>query len=404
MREQTILSRESISRNGTYLDWDTQPSLFKHYPEFCYRLSLSKFPQLGWLRSLRCITDFKYVASKPYYRLNVPSAGNLHPIELYVQIRNLNDVLSGIYHVDILREELVLIEEIGSQGLEPYVGLEHRLSGFILLFSIVPFRSSWKYGLRAWRYCYLDLGHQLGVLYALMNDCDLHPTKLSDIDAKGLNTVMGLGEEESVAAAFAFGEETIKSVKPMNDPLMRVASTDYTRRNSKLVENILSQNVYTDRYPLDSELWNETMNRSRRSARKFHPYPLPDDRVKPFFRLSCEESLDIVFVVLQAQSMQCGVYRNQECIQEGQFVSEMVALLLDQRFIQNASMVALIFSEHFDSKSHIEAGIYAQQLYLLSESFGIGCSGIGAFYDDEAARWNTNHLVHAVAIGGKKDE
>ena len=55
-------------------------------------------------------------------RLNVPSAGNLHPVELYVQIRGIKGIISGIYHIDALEERLVLLREIERDGLETYVG------------------------------------------------------------------------------------------------------------------------------------------------------------------------------------------------------------------------------------------------------------------------------------------
>ncbi|MDD2267300.1 nitroreductase family protein, partial [Sulfuricurvum sp.] len=76
-------------------------------------------------------------------------------------------------------------------------------------------------------------------------------------------------------------------------------------------------------------------------------------------------------------------------------------LLLEQRFIAGANMVVLIYAENFCASSHIEAGIYAQELYMACEYHEVGCSGIGAFYDDEASRWSDNALLYAVAIGGK---
>lgn len=404
MREATLLTRGNISRNGAYLDWDTQPAIFKHYPEFCYRIPLSNVPRLSWLSALRCITDVHTIGLKPYYRLNVPSAGNLHPVEVYVQIRNMSGMLSGIYHVDILHQALVLIEEIGSSGIEPYLGIEHRMSGFIVMFSIIPFRSSWKYGLRAWRYCYLDLGHQIAVLSALMMENELNATKLSVIDAEKLNTIMGFTEEEKLGAVFVLGEETTKRVKPLISPLLKVLPTDYTRTDSVLLQSMIDEPIFTDIPSIHRSFWSETINCSRRSARTFYPYALNDDLLKSFFELSYDQSIEVVYVILQAQTMHCGVYRNQECIEEGYFASETVALLLDQRFIHNAGMVALIFSEHFDSKSHIKAGMFAHQLYMLSESLALQCSGIGAFYDHEALRWSENKLIYAVAIGGKEDE
>ena len=93
VREETCLTRDSLAQNNRYLDWDSQPAMFKHYPHFCYRLKLSDIPSLQWLEQTRCISDKRLIAQAPYYGLNVPSAGNLHPLEIYVQLRNISGVL-----------------------------------------------------------------------------------------------------------------------------------------------------------------------------------------------------------------------------------------------------------------------------------------------------------------------
>jgi SagB-type dehydrogenase family enzyme len=52
------------------------------------------------------------------------------------------------------------------------------------------------------------------------------------------------------------------------------------------------------------------------------------------------------------------------------------------------------------------AGRMGERLYLVAEALGLGCCGIGAFYDDEAAEaLELNHesrLVYLVAVGAIK--
>lgn len=384
MREQTLLTREWVQNKQTFLDWDTQPASFKHYPHFCYRIKLSDLPSLQWLEETRCVTDKAIVAQRAYYRLNVPSAGNLHPIELYVQIRNVSGVLSGIYHLDTLESTLVLIREIGAEGIEPELGKEERFSGVIVMLSIVPFRSYWKYALRAWRYLYLDLGHQIGVLNTLFRHFGLNLLQMSPSNT--LNTMMGLGGDEYIGAVYGVGEWSERRAKRLDKPLMRVQPTDYTEKMDSLIASIQTIAPYTDipeskRYERILDL-----NSSRRSAREFNPLNINDSQIQMIMKSDAPKSLEIVFVVLQAHSMQA---------------ADMVHLLLDQHFIAGASVVALICAEAFCASSHIEAGIYAQELYMICEENGIGCSGIGAFYDNEALRYSDKPLLYAVAIGGK---
>jgi len=401
VRESTLLTPKKIAENQSFLDWDTQPEMFKHYPQFCYRVPITDFPSLLWIQETRKITDERSVANKPYRRFNVPSAGNLHPIEMYVQIRNITGLLSGIYHYDVLREELVMIAEIAGEGIEPYLDMNTRFNGAIVLFSLVPFRSGWKYGLRAWRYLYLDLGHQIATFVTSVRHFGFSLTKMSVHN--GLSQIMGMGSDESIAAVYGIGEHSARPVKPLCKPLMYVQPTDYTLPIEQLYSEIQAQSPYTD-IPLTAQRDNfRALNTIRRSAREFNADTMDESTLRELMRLSVSPSLEVHFVVLQAHSMQQGIYRNGKCDVGGNFLSETVHLLLDQRFIAGANMVVLIYAEHFNAASHIEAGVYAQELYAACEYHGIGCSGIGAFYDNEASRWSDKSLLYAVAIGGKND-
>jgi SagB-type dehydrogenase family enzyme len=384
VREQTLLTPQGVAHPTRFLDWDTQPSSYKKYPHFCYRIALRDYPELQWLSEIRKVSDKRRLGNTLYHRLNVPSAGNLHPIEVYVQIRNVSGVLSGIYHLDTLDSVLVMIREIGSEGIEPELGREERFSGVIVMFSIVPFRSYWKYALRAWRYLYLDLGHQIGVFNTLVRHFGLNLLPISPSNT--LNAMMGLGEDEYIGAVYGVGEWSERRAKRLDKPLMKVQPTDYTQMMDSLIASIQTIAPYTDipetkRYERILDL-----NSSRRSAREFNPLNIRDVQIQMVMESKVPESLEIVFVNLQAHSMQ---------------VAEMVHLLLDQHFIAGASVVALIYSAEFCPSSHIEAGIYAQELYMICEENEMGCSGIGAFYDNEALRWSDKALLYAVAIGGK---
>lgn len=399
MREQTLLTREWVAAKQSFLDWESQPASFKQYPHFCYRVALRDHPSLKWLAQTRCITDEHTIAQRPYRRLNVPSAGNLHPIEIYVQIRNVTGLLSGIYHLDVLHEELVLIREIAGEGIEPYVGMEKRFSGVIVILTLVPFRSSWKYALRAWRYLYLDLGHQIHALCASVRHFGLSLTKMSVNER--LSTMLGMGEDEVIGAVYGIGEMGERSVKVLKSPLMRVQPTDYTETLEALMGAVKTTAVYTEIPETIIYEDFDSINRSRRSAREFYPNGMHDTVMRELMSTPSPYSLEIIPFIFQAHAMQPGLYRNGECAVRGNFNSEIVHLLLDQRFISGSNMVVLIFAEYFCAESHIEAGIYAQELYRMCEHHNIGCSGIGAFYDEEASRWSKKPLIYAVAIGGK---
>ncbi len=398
MREATLLTPLSVSQKTTYLEWGTQPSLFKHYPAWCYRISYKDHSDLLWLSHVRAITDSRMLGDKPYNRLNVPSAGNLHPIEIYIQVRNVAGVLDGIYHLDPTDEKLVLIQEIGKDGIEPHVGLSKRVSGFVVLLSLVPYRSVWKYGLRAWRYLYLDLGHQIAALRHSTDHFGLSITNLSNCHNTDITRIMGMGEDEFIAAAYVIGELSARDANMIAEPLIHVQPCDYSRRDSILTKSLQEEPIFSN-LPVVCE-WDATAMQKRRSARAFYPDTIQDQDIQKLMSLPSSKRLVVYHIVLQAHTMQPGVYHQGVCIEAGNLADTMYDLLLEQRFVKDANMVSLIYAEHFDAQSHTEAGVYGQNLYITATRLNIGCSGIGAFYDERASRWCDLPLLYAVATGG----
>lgn len=83
------------------------------------------------------------------------SAGNLHPVEIYV----LGD---GVFHYQPLEHALAQIGQAGA----PLVG-----DGATIVLTGIPFRTCWKYGELGWRHLWWDAG---GVLANLLAAADAH--------------------------------------------------------------------------------------------------------------------------------------------------------------------------------------------------------------------------------------
>jgi len=100
-------------------------------------LGLSAWKQLGESRwALRCN----------------PSSGNLHPTEGYVVLAGTPDLEAGVFHY-LSRDHLL---ERRSDAT-----LDMPAHGLLLGLSSIHWREAWKYGMRAYRYCQLDVGHAL---------------------------------------------------------------------------------------------------------------------------------------------------------------------------------------------------------------------------------------------------
>lgn len=400
---ETALTPMRVARSSGYMEWASQPSIFKHYPHFLFRYAYGSHSALKMAELSRFISSRSIIGAKPYYQLNIPSAGNLHPTELYVQIRGIKGVLSGIYHVDALHEELVLLREIEGDGLEPAVGVDKKFAGMIFLISCVPFRSEWKYGERALRYCYMDVGHQVGAIDASAAVAGHNTTILSGFDTACLNSIMGFGREEYSAAVIAVGSESDKEVEAIKSGLMQVSPTDYCDSKGEIPRQIAMEDPYSVEGERREMKADELSIRNRRSARHFAPQALPGPLFEHFMHsvMQAPEPLDCFVIVLQSETLRCGLYRENKLLKEGCFGDASAALLVGQRFVKDAAMIVVMTAEAYGSSALISAGVFAQQLYLDAVSRGAGFTGIGAFYDAKLQRFLGTEapIIYVGALG-----
>ncbi|MFA6139028.1 MAG: nitroreductase family protein [Sulfurimonas sp.] len=399
--EHTSLTPLRVARESGYIDWASRPAIFKQYPEFLYRISFSDHEALKVIELSRKITAQTKRGDRSYYQLNTPSAGNLHPVELYVQIRALKGIISGIYHVDALNNSLVLIREIEKEGIEPSVGLSEKFNGIIFIVSSVPYRSEWKYRDRAFRYCFLDAGHQIGAINAAANFCGQSVTILSEFDANSLNIQMGFLNQEFCCGVLAIGSTRIMAVERIKSPLMQVAPTDYCESNDYITTEILEQGVYSAIVDEINSTVDEKAILQRRSARYFSQNKMPKSRFEHFMQLSTKMSKSLYSVVLQSDFIEAGVYKNGKLIKVGHFSKEITELLVNQNFVSNASMVVVITSEQFNSNELMNAAASAHRTQLEAQMDGVGFSGIGAFYDEKLQKFlqTKEYILYVYAIG-----
>jgi SagB-type dehydrogenase family enzyme len=153
----------SVQVDPNYVDASTQPVEFKVYPKFYRRVKLNvNNPVHAFIWLTSAVTSEKVYKGVPdKLRVN-PSAGAFYPTEVYIQIRGIEGMIDGIYHLEVENNCLTLIYELIDDGLESYIIPSKSISGFIFLISCVYYRSSWKYQDRSLRYCFLDSGHHLG--------------------------------------------------------------------------------------------------------------------------------------------------------------------------------------------------------------------------------------------------
>ncbi|MDQ3944957.1 MAG: SagB family peptide dehydrogenase [Actinomycetota bacterium] len=98
------------------------------------------------------------------------SAGNLHPVEVYVVAADLPGVPAGVHHFAPL--ELGLTSLRGGDWRAHLAGAAAELGGVAPVYLVltgIPWRTGWKYGERGWRHLYWDAGTMLANLLVMAN-------------------------------------------------------------------------------------------------------------------------------------------------------------------------------------------------------------------------------------------
>jgi SagB-type dehydrogenase family enzyme len=91
-----------------------------------------------------------------------PSAGALYPIETYVVINNVKNIVQGVYHYNIKSFYLEQIKKGDYRSVIAEAVLNQSMcyhAAAVFIWTAIFNRSKCKYGQRAYRYIYLDAGH-----------------------------------------------------------------------------------------------------------------------------------------------------------------------------------------------------------------------------------------------------
>lgn len=126
-------------------------------------LSLEELSFLLW-----CTQGVKEVVPGATFR-TVPSAGARHAIETFLLVNNVRGLERGLYRFLAIGHKLININappDISRKMTGACLGQEMVSSGAVtFLWVAVPYRMTWRYGERGYRYLYLDAGHICQNLY-----------------------------------------------------------------------------------------------------------------------------------------------------------------------------------------------------------------------------------------------
>jgi hypothetical protein len=116
----------------------------------------------------------------------------------------------------------------------------------------------------------------------------------------------------------------------------------------------------------------------------------------------CDEQVDIFYTVNRVEGLVLGLYKNRDLIKSGDFSEKAGYLCLEQDLGKSSAVTFFLTTKSKNyQESYQKAGIIGHRLYLASNYLGIGCSGIGAYYDDEVCEFTQENsmVLYALAIG-----
>ncbi|MBE9001186.1 nitroreductase family protein [Nostoc sp. LEGE 12447] len=407
----------SVQLDPNYVDASTQPSAFKVYPKFYRRVKLNlNNPVHSFISLTSAITLEKVYKDGPYKLRVNPSAGALYPTEVYVQVRGIEGMVNGIYHLEVENNCLTLIYELIDDGLENYIIPGKCINGFIFLISCVYYRSSWKYQNRSIRYCFLDSGHHLGAVAAsaFLHNRDIQ--LIFDFDKLALNSDLGFENKEFITACAMSGEVQDKKIRRLRLKVPFVSGTDYFESNQFIedgyqattLQNSRQQQLEYPQFEFDKDKFYQVVW-DRRSIRRFRKESISQEdylyivqQIQQSIPTENYEEIEIYSVVHRVEGMTSGLYKGTYLVKTGNFSEKTGYLCINQAIAKDSAVTLFFVSDYLNYQTAMQiAGFLGQRLYLTSNYLGIQCSGIGAYYDNETQELlETNKdVLYGMVIG-----
>jgi len=400
-----------------------------------------------------------------FFFRNVASAGALYPTEIYVAAHSIRGVGNGLYHFSIARHELIPLRSGNlSRHLAECISYSEKTAPILTFFlTAIFFRSAWKYRDRSYRYHLLDTGHVVEHLTLALKALGLPYLLTYDFDDRRVNHLLGLDEnkEVSLAAICVPGRDAIPEEEVVTEPVplsgeIRKASRvskeeiDYPaireihRAGTEIVDQGRSARTMLFEVGLSPVGWTEINPQARwpesikyaeavfqrRSMRNFVYDALPEGKLRALIEALCVEddrdpptgkdrTICRGLLVGNAEGLSPGLYlldserKAVGLVRQDRLLEAMAHVCLDQMWLMNAS-VHFLFLTNLDALERewgargyryamMAAGRLGERLYVAATAMELGCCGIGAFYDGEAAELlglnQTSRLLYLVALG-----
>lgn len=447
--QRSSLSRSNLRRES--MDWRNKPSCPKRYPGLP-RLKLQPAEDLPeaplsdltsplgksmqvTLGNLSTLLFLAYSVTAQYRGmgetlsfLSCPSAGALYPCELYVQSDGIADLPDGLHHYDPFAYEFRHLR----QSAKPFFGLT-------IYITAVFHRVAWKYGVRAYRYCLMDTGHLLENLLLSARSLGIVLQPVYDFPDREINRHLCLDSEREACLAIVTSDSNplpptgrLQANESELVAAKRCAKTDHPSMEFLEAHAATSEPFARplDLISLASGLQKPPVGlgayaqatQHRRSLRKFAPETLAQAQLDMLlFSLASLETGGVVRLGLMTERVQ-GLIPGLYSLEAGgrlklllgrSLARELASACLGQAWIAQAALVVLVWADLSALEqeigprayrlAHILSGQIGQRAYLAASTLGLGCCGVGAFFDDNAGQvldlTPNEQLLYLLAFG-----
>lgn len=124
-----------------------------------------------------------------------PSAGALYPVELYVVCGELDGVPAGVHHYHPGEHALRRLRHADARASLARATATDELAALpaSIVLTGIPWRTTWKYGLRGWRHLFWDAGTITANLLAAAGSAGLARRVLLGFWDRGVDRLVGVG-------------------------------------------------------------------------------------------------------------------------------------------------------------------------------------------------------------------
>ncbi|MDY4949641.1 MAG: SagB/ThcOx family dehydrogenase [Clostridium cadaveris] len=141
---------------------------------------------------------------------NVPSAGARHPFETYIFVKNVEGLERGLYTYHVSTHSLIFlrdIENMEEQLTRATYGQEFFGTAPVsIIWSVIPYRSEWRYLNKAAKYALLDAGHVCQNLYLGATAMECGVCAIGCYNQDMCDKMLGIGNEEFTVYMVAVGK------------------------------------------------------------------------------------------------------------------------------------------------------------------------------------------------------